>query len=667
MGQIITIFDDYKYEIPDPPRDEKEIFGYDLKKSEQIWRIPPRLAMNSREISDVRKMEYVQIERERWLNGFWMFIAGEPTWITGMHWDHLVNMVFDFGKAEYFDQQRLDFYLRDYARKNDKCYGIDWLKPRRYGMTAEEMTQSIYTSMENFKSFVGLVSNEIKKTKSSLFNPIVDAVIARPMFMRPAFYTPSNKKPRAKLEYISGTVDLTIEFAEVMYNFLGGGIEPYPTTPNAMDGLKKFYIVMDEVWKWLTASPLETIGINKKCLEAGGIVGKMSVLSTMGDSDDYIESVKEGIRVWHMSNPNILNENGMTESGLLRAFISAIHSKSLPKEFTDKFGKVNEDQAMTHIRNSRPSDTNSKEYTFECRRMPINLAEALSTADNQAIFPRLRINERLLILREMPLALRPYRRGFLDQDKSTGKVTFREAPDGIWKVFRLPYFSQEKMIDTSNRFKKSGKDYYVVVNPEGVIGYDPVRYADVDPKDKSVSKASIIVRQKLDYFGSGNANQFMAHLLYRPDDPEEAHHECIKACLFWGFPVMHERQVESVERVFKEEHMENFMLKNPKDGKYGMWTDNQKKVVKNGVDMFQSFWQLPKTKEDVDRIADCPSEEVLMDADTFNPSRTTKSDTMMSVIMSEYGMLQIEPTNQTDNTGLNDATSWMFPKRGVAA
>jgi hypothetical protein len=150
------------------------------------------------------------------------------------------------------------------------------------------------------------------------------------------------------------------------------------------------------VWKWKNADPDETLGINKKCVEVRGISGKISMLSTMGDSDDYAMAIKAGIKVWGESNPTVRDKNGRTISGLLRAFVGAEHSKVLPAHFTDKFGKVDLGRAQEYIYNDRAKyPKGSKTYTFECRRMPLTAEEALSSADTSAVYPTERLQRRL--------------------------------------------------------------------------------------------------------------------------------------------------------------------------------------------------------------------------------------------------------------------------------
>src|SRR6185437_16255393 len=145
MGQIITLQDGlYKYEVPlKKPSDEKLIINFDKKKSEQYWNTPK--PVNTKKLSQKDRIEYIERERQRWYEGVYILINGELVYLTGMHYDHLTYMTFKAGKAEYFDHQRFDFYFRDLTRRDKKCRGRVWMKPRRYGMTMEEQTEATYS------------------------------------------------------------------------------------------------------------------------------------------------------------------------------------------------------------------------------------------------------------------------------------------------------------------------------------------------------------------------------------------------------------------------------------------------------------------------------------------------------------------------------------------
>jgi hypothetical protein len=648
-SNIIQLMDGlYEYELPPEPRDEKSILFYDMPKKDQFWRQP--VIHNVKRMTERERIEYIEIHRRRWDEGVWFFNNGEPTYITGIHYDFLTFCDFeDFGgKPNYLDQQRLDFYFRDLVRKDPRCYGSVILKCRRCGMTAEEMCQAIYTLLEDEKCKIGLQSNELqKKCLPELMHPIINMYVKRPKWMREDFYTPNGKKPRNTLELTSNKMDGESDSTE-SDDRLGGNVIPYPTTTGAMDGSKKRYVIMDEVWKWKEASPLDTLGINKKCVVQYGIKGKISMLSTMGDSDSYHVAIKEGCQIWGQSNPRVRDPNGRTTSGLYKWFVSGIHSADIPEEWRDvKYGKVNKEKAEEYIWNEvNKHDKNSKDYVFELRRLPPEEKYALMAANDKSYWSVIRIDSRLQELNELPKDKKPYVRGSLVED-SHGRVHFEANETGFWLVALHPYFSVERGIDTRNRFRVHNGIYFPPVNPEGCVGYDPFRYKTSNTTSNNLSKACIIVYKKYDYFNSGESNQYCALMLHRPNDPNDAHKEFFKACKYWGYPGMAERQVETTETVAEDMRMIPFLLKS-KDKVWGIWSTP--KTTENGVQKLATKFSPPKTEVDTDQIAIYPFEEGLIDYKNFDMTDTLSSHVTMATIMCEEGLEQVQYTNETDNS-----------------
>lgn len=647
-GNIIQLQDGlYQYELPPEPRDEKAILNYNLKKEDQVWKRPDLLDVKRMSVRE--RGEYIEMWDERWLNGMWVFIKGEPVYLTGMNVDFLVFNKWDFGYAQYLKQQRLDFYFRDLVRKDKNCYGAAILKCRRCGFTTEELEEAIYTMMEDENSHVSLQSNEHKKCTRTLLLPIIDSYVNRPKWMRAKFYSPNGKKPRGALELTSNKYD---ENADVQEIYLGGTVLSYPTVASAVDGTKKRLVVMDEAFKWLDCSPIETVDINKKCVVEYGIKGKVHVLSTMGDSDSVVQAVKEGCKIIYDSNPRVRDLNGRTTSGLYEWFVSAIHSADVPEEFRDpaytKYGDINRDSAEAYIRgevNKHP--VNSKQRIFEMRRLPLEKKHGLMAATDKTYFPIIRMQDRLDYLNSLPRHQKPYTIGNLSTPDSKGRVYFEPDESGIWLVSAHPYFSAEKNIDTRNRFRIIGTKFHPPVNPEGVIGYDTIKFKTKNTTSNNLSQACLLVYKKFDYFGSGIYDEYCGLMLHRPENPKDAHFEAVKASLYWGYPINIERNAGDADDVFEDNNAESFLLKD-KNGIYGMFTTQ--KTVENGVQRLATKFSAPKTEEDKDQVACFPFEVGLIDFMNFDMGDTLSSHVTMAAIVCDNGADQIVQTNATDDS-----------------
>lgn len=642
----------YRYYLPKMPSDEKEIYNYQLPKKDQVWIRP--IIKEVKKMTERDKIAYIEEWRQRWLNGMWIFIDGEPLYLTGMNVDFLVFNKFDFGHPDFLFQQTYDFYFRDIVRNDTLSYGKTILKCRRCGMTAEEIEEAIYTLLEDENSHIGLQSNEYKKCLQTLMYPLVQAYLSRPKWMRELFYAPGGKKPRNSLELISNRVDVLNESMDD--DMLGGTVRPYPTTPAAMDGTKKNLIIQDESFKWTTASPEETLDINKKCVVEYGIKGKVDVLSTMGDSDDYLMSVKEGCKLYAESNPKVRDPNGRTTSGLYSWFVEAIHSADIPEEHRDpaytKYGKINRDKAEAYVWgevNKYPKT--SKQYVFALRRLPLKEEHALMAATEQSYFPVIFFEQRLKDLYGLPIHQKPYVRGRFEEDKF-GIVEFIADEFGPWLIAVHPYFSTERGIDTRNRVTRVNGVYFPSINPEFGAGYDPIRYKTDSTTSRHLSKACIVIYKKFDYFDSGVSSRFAALYLDRPSDPKIAHKQAVLACRYYGCPMMIESQIETTEEVFNEENMLPFLQKNKENGKIGIWTNPKR--TENGLQILVNLFRMPRDgSNDVNHTNQYPFEVGLEDKKNFDLNNTLESHVTMAEIMLMYSLEQILFTNQTEKMIVN--------------
>lgn len=674
MGKIITLNDNpYSYELPSLPP-ERTIWYVDLPRHQQYWKTPhvknfPWLdergqLRNVKHMTEKDRISYINYWRDVYEQGLWIMVDGEPTYLTGMHIEHLVFNKFEGNSFIYLESQRERFYFRDLTDKDILCDGRCWAKGRRVGITMEEVTQSIHVVNDDFGNHVNLQSDTHPKCKSTLLTPIIDTFVRREPWLREIFYSSNGKMPRASLELKDATIVTDGNFP------LGGTVRAFPTTQKAKDGEHAMLDVVDEGSKWTGVSLMETVKVNQKTIVNPGKRGKQDVLSTTGEDKDAEKAVKD----WHQliadSNPLVRNANGKTNSGLYLFFVAYIHSLELLENLPaikDVFGRINKDMAEEYIWNKvNQYQKDSKEYTHELYRMPMTLKHCLLTATGQGIFSKIKISTRLDELRGMSYDNKPYVIGSLEYD-GNGKVYFEsneerrnrcekngtEYIQGYWMVAIHPYFDAEKNIDTRNRCRKIGNVWYPPVNQEFGWGFDPIRFPKNDTTSSSLSEAAIIVGKKFDYYGTGIVNRYAALYLYRPDDPDDAIDEAIKAALYWSAAGMHERTMEQVKKRFDEKNCLPLLMKSKKDDHYGMVVDSFGKMVQNGTKMLVSKFSVPKTPEDIDQYAEMPFEPCLVDMDAIDLKETTKFDTYMAMLELEYGLDQIEFTNAVDSNAGN--------------
>jgi hypothetical protein len=519
-GEIITLNDGmYSYRLPSLPDKETDIWYYDLPRDQQYWKTPHNkdfrwinpdgTLKNPKKMREREKIEYIEYWRDKWEKGLWMMINGIPTYLNGIHVEHLIFNVFKSKFFKYLDAQRERFYFRELTDNDRLCDGRIWIKCRRAGITSEQITHSIRVMLSDFNNDVALQSDTHNKAKSTLLSKIIDTYIRRPDWLREVFYSSNGKEPVADLKLKSSTL-----ISDENYP-LASWARAFPSTSKALDGEEFMLVTMDELSKWEESSPFETYEINRKTIVNPGKRGKLDALSTTGDSKEAVKAVQDWHKMIAGSDPSIRNPNGYTNTGLYEFFISGIHSMELVEklpEVLDKFGSVNKEMAEEFIWNEvNQHQKNSKEYIYALYKMPLVKKHAMLTATSNTYFSKVRVSARLDELRKLPNNRKPFVRGRLEYFQN-GDVYFEADEYGHWYVALHPYVNAITKVDTRNRYRKSKYDGICSppINPEYGVGYDPVRYKKEDTSSNHLSQAAIIVGKKYDYFGSGEGSQYAA-------------------------------------------------------------------------------------------------------------------------------------------------------------
>ena len=642
------------YKTPPIP-EEKNILYHDIKdKKNQYWRteqdktrfldILPDYYLKTK-MSEKERIEYINGWREIWVNGLWFFNNGEPTYLNPLMIDHIVFNKFNNRHLNFIESQLHDMYFREWVIKNDKVDGGMFMKPRRLGATVQEITENIRFLISDYYNNIALQSSTLSICKKTLLNPLIDAYLSRPIWMREQYYTNNGGRPRSSLELVSKKVD-----GESFYSWLGGKVYAYPTTAKAMDGTENIKVTNDEISK-IVGNPREIIEVNRKTINNAGKRGKQNLISTSGDSDEVLIAFNEWCKLAAESIYDPITNT--SKSGYIKRFTSAIHSQYLPKELlADKYGKINVDRNTEWVENEvNKKGKDTKDYYYEKRKMPLSEDDALISSTVSSIFRKAAITSRLNYLLKLSPSEKQYVRGRLEETNSNGckKVYFEPDPSGLWAVAIHPFVDVERGIDCTNRFIYSNNIYYPVRNPEFVIGYDPIRYDKGTIRSNHYSRAAIIVHKKYDYHNSPNSIYFSedtkaALYVGRPERAEDAHYEFCKAMKYWGAIGGFERQVDTVLRFVDEQNMIPMLAK--KDGEFGIWTNA--KIIDTGVSFLKSRYAVPQKEGQIDYIETYPFEDGLFDLKEFDRLNTTKFDITMAEIILEHTLPLIEQTNVTD-------------------
>lgn len=670
MGQVVTLQKGlYTYQLPPMPP-EREIWFVGSDKKSQYWKAalpvgfkwlnPDYSFKDVKKMSQRDKIAYIDYWRNVWVNGLWIMNKGEPTYLTGAHVEHILFNEFNGMKLRYLSSQRLRFYFRELTNNDPLCDGRCWMKPRRAGITLEQITEAIRAVLSGFGNNVVYQSDTQAKAHSTLMKPTIDTYIRRPYWLREVFYTSNGKKPIKSLQLTTATIQED-NFA------LGGIIEALPTVASAADGKYAVLFVQDEFSKNETSDPYELFEVNKRAVHPEKQT-KSDCLSTTGDTKD----AQKATLAWHKlianSNPLIRNKNGKTNSGLYKYFVDATDSMLLVKEIPDIldiYGDIDRARAEEWIWNEHNKYApGSKEYIFSLYKLPLDEKHVLlSPTANSGYFNKIRISARLDALRALSFDQKPYVRGNLEED-SDGKVFFISDAErqsivgknftiepGKWLVAVLPYSDYDRNINLSNPLKREQNGIWLrPAQIEYAMGYDPIDYPKNLTTSNNLSRAAITVHKKFDYWGSGIEDEKVALYVGRPDSPHDANKEAMKACRLWGALCGHERSVSHVYEDFETAGMLSLLVQDDK-GIYG-FSHASMMVKKDGLSMLQSRYRNPQSPEEKDQIDGHPFEDSLVDLDGGDINDTTVWDIFMSEIYLEHTLKQMIFTNVSDTTAM---------------
>jgi hypothetical protein len=320
----------------------------------------------------------------------------------------------------------------------------------------------------------------------------------------------------------------------------------------------------------------------------------------------------------------------------------------------DKYGNCNEALAREYLLEERSKfEEGTLDYLYHVRKYPFTAEEAMSSAENSSVFSASRLQVQKNKITSYG-AKKPYTIGNFEIDPLTDKIIFEPKQKGMWK---LAYNIHK---DARNRCQVVNGKILLPKNIEGVIGNDPTRTAE--NVSGHVSMNAAYVYQKHDYFGTGNAGRLLAQLYGRHEDTNVFNEQIRRAALYYGYPVMTERQVTSTYDHFYNAGMKHFLLKSEYDKATGLWMKG--KVISDGLELIQAFIKKPE-EGDIDLLEFVNFEELLQGLRYFDKSKSTKFDTVMALICTLIGAKQIKYTvvSQAVLDARRKMLNAMFPVR----
>lgn len=498
--------------------------------------------------------EFRQQENDRIDNGFWFMCKGKPVFITGYHYFYLTWWKLNTGYPNFRDTDRKLFYFWQYCKEDQFCYGLIEITKRGQGKSYRVGSVGFLENVRYKGSHVGIQSKNDEDAGTFFKTKVVEPMKELPEFMIPinnhgtepqsglSWFPPSRKTLNARYIKRQDAIRSWMDFRSA--------------TNNAYDSCTCKFIVEDEIAKIepKIGDAQKRIGICKDVVfRDNKMIGKIWATSTVEDMEKGGDSCHI---VYRQSDLSKRSENGYTVSGLYPFFLSAIECTIF-----DEYGYPDVIAAKKkHNAERKNLEGDSLGYTLYIQKNPYTIEEAFRTSGKDCIY-----NARILTEREqMCNEFRFTSVGNFEwvNGKPFTKVEFVHNESGKWEISWLFPFDKDANQVAEGLFINGKKTYSPKNNHKFAIGYDPFSHASTS-FEKRRSNAGGAVYRMSDFWDQDNSDTYVADYVDRPDNPNDAHMEILKACWYYGCQALCESQKNSFFEFCKQSGCYDFVMWRP--------------------------------------------------------------------------------------------------------
>lgn len=736
LGYAETDDDKILYTLPEPPKKRSELLNHNKPREKQVWvrhELPDFwseefLEQEAEEKFGGRKewwqteatpkmRRYANREWNRREKGLWMFIGGEPTYITGAHYFYLQWFEIDIGYPDYRDRDRRWYYVWANAVDDFFCAGLVYLKHRRDGATFRCCAELLEFTSKHRRVMSAIQSKNEEHARDIIYyEMIVPAYESLPAFFKPE--TPGSTKPKKMLVFDNTPARGKDKWKRAKRDGLKSRIKPFPKKREGspFDGAKAHRFLRDEAGKEEDEDILKTWGIVLPAMKDARLPGKALWPSTVEEITSRNESQFE--TMWDDSAPSQrkMNVTKQTTSNMIRYFTPAYDgldefwidqygkpvidapteeqyaylSKKYPhyKEFYDRGGSY---QYLIDQRASKRTPNSLSEYK---RKYPFTPDEAFRPSAKACLFNVEHI-ARMLDYLETPnpngTGLKWHsitKRGNLEWIDGVfkGLVRFDPDPNGRFIFSYMP--SHDKPDQYGNQLnqvirkgpRQKVMEKFGFCHPDRwafVIGTDPIVHNKDHASTNNLSMAGAHGFWRYDpivdggksgdetqegYSRDWKTHSFIFEYLARPDIVKTYFEDMLKAAFFLGAKIHVENDKPGLANYFVDAGCVGFLLNRPRST-YGVSASSKKPVIgtpsselmhQTGTTHWQEFIQLHGYPHR------CPFPRTLRQLLKMDLAKMTKWDLCVSGM---YALTAAKPFKVENQNGKDDITPSPYGKR----
>ena len=579
-GQIGNCIEISGLRIALPPTPKKCLQRH-KKPSEQYWERTeiPKSLDKIQSIFQWNKMssefkdtwvDYIEEEFERREFGVWFMNNGKPTYISGSHYMYLQWTSIDVGYPDYREANRILWLHWEACKADKRSFGQDYLKIRRSGFSFMSSSECINTGTLAKDARVGILSKTGSDAKKMFTDKVVPINNRLPFFFKPIM--DGMDKPKTELAFRIPAEKIT---KKNMYNTekdelfgLDTTIDWKNTDDNSYDGEKLLLLVHDESGKWLKPNNiLNNWRVTKTCLRLGSkIIGKCMMGSTSNALNKGGEEFK---KLYQDSDVTKRNGNGQTKSGLYSLFIPMewnmegfIDVYGMPVFRTPDSpvlgidGELILQGAVDYWEAEVESLKNDADALNEFyRQFPRTESHAFRDESKQSIFNLTKIyqqidyNDSLIMDHHITRGTLSWKNGIKDTE-----VIFNPDSRGRFRVSWTPNKNLQNRVVEKRGIKHPGNEHL------GAFGCDSYDISGVVGGGGSNGALHGKTKFNMD---DAPSNEFFLEYIARPQTAEIFFEDVLKACVFYGMPILIENNKPRLLYHFKNRGYRGFCMNRP--------------------------------------------------------------------------------------------------------
>lgn len=598
--------------LPKPPEPHL-IDNWGLPAAEQIWH-PPKLPKRLKELQSkyetldeiweeledhkdiyTDEIEFIELQWDRRLNGYWFYNNGVPTYIDGWHYFYCGWWNIDVGLPKYRDRDRR-FFL--FARKifnetsaprvNNKgvaikdakgnydfydfgrrlLYGFNYPKHRREGATYKAECINYEIISRTLGAFGGIQSMNDVQARKCFLRHLVGPWKKLPFFFKPNYE--GSTSPKTELSFSPPAKRLSSKGSLSMSELgLESGINYEMADSSAYDGDKLYFHHDDEVGKLKKGISCEDRHtVVKECLVMGGdIIGFTIKTSTVGEME------KGGGKAFKhqclMSNYYERTPNGQTRSGLANLFIPAYDGL---QGFIDQYGmsiintptkaqaeyigrKIGAYEYLLNRRKGYIDAGDQEGLSEEIRLYPMRFVECFRTASKSSGFNMNKLETYIDELSFTKQAIAVGNFSWKDNVRDS-RVVFTANPQGKFRV------SHQLDDNESNRkYWSEDEETWKPGNVNwGIAGGDPFKFNKTEGNRKSKGGGAVVRKGKIQDKDFAMKRKFVCTYAQRTFDKNIYAEDMLMMCIYFGVQMFPEINVPLLWDYFDQRGYGGYLL-----------------------------------------------------------------------------------------------------------